>query len=125
MQQRAEDALAALNEALGVVNQGRAFFYEPELLRLKGLTLLQPGPQQDNAAGEASLREALALARTRNARSLVLRVAMSLAQLDSTSPDLHVLREIYGGFTEGLQTPDLVGARRLLKVAEAEAPAHA
>ena len=28
MQQRAEDALAALNEALGVVNQGRAFFHE-------------------------------------------------------------------------------------------------
>src|SRR4051794_11820854 len=72
------EGLAAVAEALEIVRRERSRFYAPELLRLRG-TLLAAGG--DETAAEASLEEALELARRLGARALELRVATSLARL--------------------------------------------
>ena len=68
---------------------------------------------------EACLRTALDIARRRQAMSLELHAAMSLARLwqqQSKPVDAHrMLGEIYGWFTEGLDTRDLQAAKALLK----------
>ena len=68
--------------------------------------------------GVAALLRALAIAQAQEAKSLELRAAMSLARL-SISPEQaddarRHLREVYGFFTEGFETPDLQAARTLL-----------
>ena len=62
---------------------------------------------------------ALAIARKQEAKSPELRVALSLSRLwqqQDRSQEAHdLLAEIYGWFTEGFSTPDLVEARALLE----------
>jgi predicted ATPase/tetratricopeptide (TPR) repeat protein len=113
-----EEALETVLEALKLVEHGRAFFYEAELRRLRGLLLIAPGPRQDLEAGEASLREALAVARRQKARALELRAATTLARVSLGRGDrtiLEELREILAEFGEGLDTRDLAEARELLQ----------
>jgi predicted ATPase len=117
---KTQEALAVLDEALESVSSGRPFFYEAELHRLRGSLLWQAGPQQDREAAEASLNQALAIARRQRARSLELRTILSLDQLGHAQGDQGrlemtraMLAETCGWFTEGLTTPDLqeVGRR--------------
>ena len=109
-------------DALGVVEQGLALcetlfahHHESELLRLKGELLDAMG---DRDGAEAALRAALDIARRRNARSLELRAAMSLARLlrDRGAADeaRALLGAVYSWFTEGFDTGDLRRARGLL-----------
>ena len=114
---RGEDAFTTVLAALERVWEGRSFFYEAELHRLKGLLLMSPGPHHDPEAGVTSLRQALALARVQKARSLKLRAATSLAGQMLAHGDrtaIETLREIYIEFDEGLDTRDLVEARQVL-----------
>jgi predicted ATPase len=65
------------------------------------------------------LRQALAVARHQQAKSLELRAVMSLARLwqrQGKRAEAHaLLAPIYGWFTEGFDTVDLQEARTLLK----------
>jgi hypothetical protein len=90
----------------------------PELVRLKGeLSLLHGRP---GAAGSAEIhfRHALDRAHEHGALSWELRAATSLARLllnqgrpaDATA----CLQPIYGRFTEGFSTADLIAAKQLL-----------
>jgi predicted ATPase len=65
------------------------------------------------------LRQALALARRQEAKSLELRAAMSLTRLwhqqGKRDEARALLAPIYGWFTEGFDTADLQEARTLLE----------
>ena len=89
--------------------------FAPELLRLKGVILLElnrPGE------GEACLEEAIGLAHEQGARMLELRATVSAVpewvRTDRTAMARERLRELYVTFTEGLATRDLRAARELL-----------
>jgi predicted ATPase len=67
---------------------------------------------------EGCYREALAVARCQQARSLELRAAASLARLwrdqGRRAEARALLKPIYGWFSEGFDTPDLRDAKALL-----------
>ena len=87
--------------------------------RIQGDFLLQTGARHQEGEAEASLLQALAIARQQQAKSLELRAAMSLGRLwqRQGKPDVarDLLGPIYGWFTEGLDTADLRDARALLE----------
>ena len=92
-------------------------FNEAELWRLKGELLLQRGGGPEDV--EACFRQAIDVARGQEARSWELRATTSLARLLRGQGRIAEAREmlaaIYGWFTEGFDTPDLIEARDLLE----------
>jgi predicted ATPase len=112
---RPEEARATLADVLALVAETDERIWEAELHRLQGELLLTQG---DEAGAEASLQRAIQVARRQQARSWELRATMSLGRLwrdqGKTGEARQRLAEIYGWFTEGFDTPDLVEARTLL-----------
>jgi predicted ATPase len=108
--------LDTLAEALALADATGERYYEAELHRLKGEFLLR---QAAGDGAEACFREAAGVARRQAAQSLELRAAMSLARLFRTQGRAEearpVLAEVYGRFTEGRDTPDLLEAGALLE----------
>jgi predicted ATPase len=107
------EGLAALAQALTVGEETGIRIYEPEMHRLKGEFLLALDPE--NAAdAEASFRQAVAIARRQQAKSLELRATTSLARLwqrQGRGLEAHAaLAAVYGTYTEGFTTPDLADA---------------
>jgi predicted ATPase len=111
------EGLAVLAKALTQVEETGIQFYAPELHRLKGEFLLVLDPENP-AEAEACFRQAVAIARRQQARSLELRATMSLARLwqrqRRRDEARAALATVYGTFTEGFTTPDLVDAAALL-----------
>jgi predicted ATPase len=112
-----EEGLPLLAEArtvLGAYEQGDLV---AETYRLQGELLLRRAVP-DAAQAEASLRQALAIARRQQAKSWELRAATSLSRLWQCQGKRDEAREllapIYGWFTEGFDTPDLQEAKALL-----------
>jgi predicted ATPase len=68
---------------------------------------------------EASFQTALEIARRQGAKSLELRTAVSLARLwrqqDKAAEGRQLVSEIYSGFTEGFDAPDLQMAQEMLR----------
>jgi predicted ATPase len=120
---QAEAGLAALTEALTVVDKSGERSYEAELYRLKGALTLQsqvPGPKsQVQKEAEACFHKALDIARHQQAKSLELRAAMSLSQLwqqqGKKTEAYNLLAPVYNWFTEGFDTKDLQEAKALLE----------
>jgi predicted ATPase len=120
---QAEAGLAALTEALTVVDKSSERFYEAELYRLKGELALQSESQSSESPpreAEAYFQRAIAVARHQSAKSLELRAVMSLSRLwqrqGKTDEARQILAEIYDWFTEGFETKDLQEAKALLDV---------
>jgi TOMM system kinase/cyclase fusion protein len=115
---RAEEGLHVLAEALAVTDAIEERYYEAELYRLQG-ELLLAGSREHHAEAEPCFRQALAIARRQQAKSLELRAAMSLARLwqqQGKQAEAHqLLAEIYNWFTEGFDTADLQEAKALLE----------
>ncbi len=114
---QADDGLDTVAEALARCSRLEERFYEAELYRIRGELLLQRAPT-DTPAAEASFRHAADVARRQGAKTLELRAASSLARLlrcqgrfEECRP---LLAEVYGGLSEGSDTPDLQDARALL-----------
>ena len=112
-----EEGLDMVAEALALVEKTGFRFYEAELRRLQGeLLLKQAAP--DSRQAETCLHRALDLARSQQAKSIELRAAMSLSRLwhqhGKKEEACRLLKEIYGWFTEGFDTPDLQEAKALL-----------
>jgi predicted ATPase len=88
-----------------------------ELYRLKG-ELLRARSADHHVEAESCFRQALAVARCQEAKSLELRAATSLARLwqqQGKCTEAHeLLAPIYGWFTEGFDTADLQEAKALL-----------
>jgi predicted ATPase len=113
-----EAGLAALAEALTLVDATDERWWEGELYRFKGeLLLRQLVPDAQEA--ETCLRQALDIARQQQAKSLALRAAMSLSRLWQQQGKRDEAREllapVYGWFTEGFDTADLQEAKALLE----------
>jgi predicted ATPase len=112
-----EKALTALAEALATVDTTANRVCEAELYRLKGELLLARAAVHD-AEAETCFRQALAIARHQQAKSLELRAAMSLCRLWQQQGKRDAAREllapVYGWFTEGFDTADLQEAKVLL-----------
>jgi tetratricopeptide (TPR) repeat protein len=113
---RPEEGLATLIEALTLVKETNERYFEAELYRVKGEIMHQLG---DEAEAAASFAEAITVARNQRAKSWELRAGVSLARLwqrqHKNSEALRLLIAIYGWFEEGFDTPDLIGAKRLLE----------
>lgn len=115
---RFEDARRALYEGLALVERNDDRFQEAELRRLTGELLLAESPDRA-AAAEACFRHAIEIARRQQSRAWELRATLSLSRLwqqQGRGDDAHApLAAVYGTYTEGFTTPDLVDAAALLR----------
>jgi predicted ATPase len=106
-----------IEDALKIALTHGELFWKAELFRLKGELLLGQSDQLDSTA-EQCFGEALEIARNQHAKMLELRAATSLAKLWQKRSQLddakRVLKSVYSGFTEGLETPDLIEAKTVL-----------
>jgi tetratricopeptide (TPR) repeat protein len=111
-----EEAGQVLDEATGLVEETGERFFEAELHRLRGEFLWQRG--SDPAQVEVCYGQALAIARRQEAKSLELRAVMSLARLWQRQRRAQeaqtLLSGVFGWFSEGLATADLLEAQTLL-----------
>jgi DNA-binding SARP family transcriptional activator/predicted ATPase len=115
--------LAGLDEALAIMDVVRDRYWLAELHRLRGELLLARVDTAQAAAeleaeAEAAFCRAICTSQAQEARMLELRAATSLARLWMHQGKREQAREllagIYGWFTEGFDTPDLLAAQRLL-----------
>src|SRR5262249_53652606 len=113
---RVEEGLAALAEALTIVDTTSGRKEEAELYRLKGEILWHAGYRPEEAG--ACFHRALTIARRQQAKSWELRAAVSLSRLwqqqGRRDDACELLALIYGWFTEGFDTTDLQEAKQLL-----------
>jgi hypothetical protein len=113
---RAADALVILEKVLQGLKFPTLGFYLPELHRVHGEALAALGPSHAAAAREA-FSKALKLARGQSARLFELRALIALLANGVAEDPLSVrteLGDLYAGFTEGFDCPDLVRARDYL-----------
>ena len=108
-------SLAAAREAIEAQEETGQRVWEAELHRIEGIALFGLDRLDE---GQIALQEALRIARRQQAKSYELRAATSLARLWSEQGRRAEAREllapVYGWFTEGFDTLDLVAARALL-----------
>jgi predicted ATPase len=112
----AQEREGALVDALATVEQAlQANPHELGALRLRGELRLKQGQTE---MAEAGFREAIALTRSMGAKAWELRATTSLADMlakqGRRDEARAMLAEIYGSFTEGLDTADLKDAKGLL-----------
>jgi class 3 adenylate cyclase/predicted ATPase len=115
---RFHEAAEALEEGLATAEKNNERFHEAELHRLRGELLLAASPEQA-APAEDCFRRAIDVSRGQQSRALELRATIGLARLwqrqgrrDKTRA---ALEAIYGTYTEGFTTPDLIEAAALLQ----------
>jgi predicted ATPase len=112
--ERYEKAFGFLDQAKLMLDEGSSGrFYEAEIYRLFGETYLRS--RRDLEQAERYFCKGLKVAREQQTKSFELRLCLSLCDLYALRQNgdncLSQLSEIYGSFTEGFDTPDLVRAR--------------
>jgi DNA-binding SARP family transcriptional activator/predicted ATPase len=118
------EGLHLLDEALAAAQRSGERHYEAEIHRLRGELLQAGGGQQgrQERSAEASLSQALEIARSQGAHMLELRAALSLARLWRQQGQPHrahgLLAPTYAAFHEGFATADLREAQALLEELE-------
>ncbi len=114
---RTQEGLQAVEEGLTAVEKNGEHFWEAELYRLRG-ELLQQLALDNCPEAEASLHQAISIAQHQHAKSWELRAVTSLARLWQSQGRRDDAREllgnVYGWFTEGFDTADLIDAKALL-----------
>jgi predicted ATPase len=114
---RIDEALRAVDSALGLIEKTEERSCQAHILCLKGGLLLAASPG-DPAAAETCYRDALRLAQRQRAKSPELRAAIHLARLleqrDARTEARELLAGIYAWFDEGFDTADLVDAKAQL-----------
>jgi predicted ATPase/DNA-binding SARP family transcriptional activator len=111
-----EEGLRLVAEALTRVQRTGERKFEAELYRLRGELLV--GRVEAAVEAERCFERALEVARRQRAKSWELRAAMSLCRLWQSQGKREeardLLQAVYGWFTEGFDTVDLVEARALI-----------
>jgi DNA-binding SARP family transcriptional activator/tetratricopeptide (TPR) repeat protein len=111
-----ESGLAAIQEGLAAAEASGERWWDAELYRTRAELMLASGSDTEHI--EAALAQAARVAHAQKAKSLELRVAMSLARVRRGQQQLadarRVLQRAYTWFTEGHNSPDLRAARLLL-----------
>jgi class 3 adenylate cyclase/predicted ATPase len=115
---RYEQALAFLEQAqLRLEDEGAECFYAAEIYRLRGETYLRSNQDLDQAQHYFS--KGLDVAREQKAKSLELKLCLSLCDLHDLGKDADKsgaqLGEVYKSFSEGFDTADLVRAKTRLE----------
>jgi predicted ATPase len=115
---RYEQAFDFLNQAqLRLDEENSARFYAAEIYRLLGETYLRSHKDLDQA--ERYLWKGLKVAREQKAKSLELKLCVSIYDLYELRQNADKYRsqlgEIYGSFSEGLDTTDLIRAKARLR----------
>ena len=114
---RPEEGLDLIAEALDIVAGNGEGVWLAELLLLKGKLSLMAGANTETS--ERCFQDALEAAHRQDDRCFELRATTSLAHLWQKQGELAEARDllspIYGWFTEGFDTPDLVYAKALLQ----------
>ncbi|WP_426418397.1 ATP-binding protein [Bradyrhizobium genosp. A] len=114
---RFAEGTATIDETIRMVEASGELAHMPELLRVKGNLLLSM-PQPSIDAVQACFMQSLELSRVQGAKAWELRTATDLAKLwasQGRADDAKaLLRPVFGQFSEGLDTPDLKAAERLL-----------
>jgi serine/threonine protein kinase/tetratricopeptide (TPR) repeat protein len=117
---RFDDAHKALDEGLLFAEKNDDRSHEAELYRLSGELLL--AESSNGVAAESYFHKAIETARRQQSRAWELRSTMSLArhwQRQGRRDEAYsLLAAVYGTYTEGFTTPDLVDAAALLKALE-------
>ena len=112
---RPQDALACLAGGLRQAEENGERLHDPELHRLTGEIHFLLG---DSAAGERSLRRAIKIAQSQQAKMPELRAALSLARVwskEKRAQDARALLEpLDAWFMEGRDTPELLEMRAIL-----------
>ena len=115
---RFAEAAKVLDEGLATAERTDERFYEAELHRLRGELLLAESP--GNPEAESAFSKALEIARIQGSKGWELRATTSLARLwharGRRTEARAALAAVYGGYTEGLETPDLRDAKLLLEM---------
>jgi predicted ATPase len=110
-------AQAALNDAAAISNRLDETFWRAGMLCVEGDISRTRSADQWRAA-EGRYREAIAVARDQQSKSLELRASARLARLwheqDRATEARDLLGPVYSWFTEGFGTPDLKEAKALL-----------
>ena len=95
-----------------------ALWSHSEVLRVEAELILKTGVTNAETTAEAKLLQSLDLARSQSVLSFELRSAASLAHLwrrtGRSAKARGLLETIYGRFTEGFATSDLLSARQLI-----------
>jgi predicted ATPase len=112
---RLDEAITVLDAEIIEAFDRTELHFAPELHRLKGEILHDQGMP---AASEASLKQAIDLARAQNARMLELRATVSLGRILAQTGRHHLARSrvktVCNTLTEGALTPDFQDAQALL-----------
>jgi tetratricopeptide (TPR) repeat protein len=115
--ERAE-ALALIDGSIATQLESKRPLHLPALFVAKGLTLVCGESQQRDLA-VACFEQAMTLAGQQSALSFELRAGLELARLWIDRGQIRrahdVIEPVYGRFTEGFATPDLVLARQILE----------
>jgi transcriptional regulator with XRE-family HTH domain len=121
---QAAQGMALIAEGLAAASTNGDRVWESELHRLQGDLRLMQGDEKGSspsaryANAEASFRQAIDVARRQGAKSFELRATLHLCRLWQAQGRYEEARrwlaEIYGWFTEGFATPDLMEANALL-----------
>jgi class 3 adenylate cyclase/predicted ATPase len=110
-----EEAVTLLDDAMRVAERNGERLFVTELNRYKGQLLLRQGSPD---AAEELYRKALSIGEEQEAKLWELRAATSLARLwgeqGRRTEARDLLAPIYGWFTEGFDTADLLDAKALL-----------
>ena len=113
-----DDAWRCVSDAVGVIETTKETWWEAELYRSAGEISLQT-TEPNAVKAERYFERALAVARQQHAKSWELRASMSLARLWRDQRKVQQARELlaplYGWFTEGFETRDLIDAKALLE----------
>jgi predicted ATPase len=112
------EGLVVVDRVVDMVSPGTEDAFLIEFYRLRGDLVLAHSPTSLSEA-ETLYQHGIALAQQQGACMLELRLAMRLCQLwagtGRSAEGQQALRRVYGRFTEGFDTPDLVEARGLLE----------
>jgi len=112
-----DDARRCIGEATATARASGTKWLDAEIRRV-GSDIEMLSPERDEAKAQTHFERALEIARAQQARSWELRAATSLARLrrDQVRRDeaYEFLAPVYGWFTEGFDTLDLVEAKALL-----------
>jgi predicted ATPase len=116
---RYEQAFEFLEQArLRVDDKSSEHFYAAEICRLLAETYLRLNQNRDQAKHYFS--KGLNIAREQQAKSFELRLCLGICDLyergENAGNYRSVLRQIYGSFSEGFDTPDLVKAKAMLEL---------
>lgn len=107
-----------INKAIDKAEKNGEIYYLAELFRIKGELLLKINCKNTDKA-QKHLMKSIQIARKQKSKSLELKAILSLSKLlvsmNNESKAIKMLNKIYGSFSEGFDTKDLIDAKEMVE----------